>query len=169
MKVLIRSRHGTFKLFESSKRGFESITTLHVAYDDTTTPYSGTELILRGVTEEQLAKAKSLFMRFGTEQVIDTTPYGQVVARRSETARVYIMGVLASEEPNFLFSYNVTSLTEAMKKRLNRERLNVGRTTYTERVKSILKSATARLVHDELVNQVPGVAAQRPKGRNELD
>ena len=155
VKVLIRSRHGTFKLFESSKRGFDSITTLHVAYDDTTTPYNGTELILRGVTEEQLAKAKSLFMRFGTEQVIDTTPYGQVVARRSETARVYIMGVLASEEPNFLFSYNVTSLTDAMKKRLNRERLNVGRTTYTERVKSILKSATSRRVHDELVNQVP--------------
>jgi len=67
---------------------------------------------------------------------------------------VYILGVLASEEPNFLFSYNITSLTETMKKRLNRERLNVGRTTYTDRIKTILRAAKSHEVHDELVTQV---------------
>ncbi len=41
-----------------------------------------------------------------------------------------------------------------MKKKLNRERLNVGRTTYADRVKAILKSAKSRAVEDLLVDQV---------------
>jgi hypothetical protein len=53
-----------------------------------------------------------------------------------------------------LFSYNITSLTASMKKQLNRERINVGRTTYAERVKSVLKSAQSPVVQDLLVDQV---------------
>jgi hypothetical protein len=93
-------------------------------------------------------------LRFTGDEALETTMYGDVLARRGGVARVYISGVLASEEPNFLFSYNITSLTPAMKKRLNRERLNVGRTTYAERVKSILKLAQSEVVCDALAEQV---------------
>jgi hypothetical protein len=62
--------------------------------------------------------------------------------------------VLAAEEPNFLFSYNIASLTEAMKKRLNRERLNVGRSTYADRIKLILKNAVDERVTSALVDQI---------------
>ncbi len=72
---------------------------------------------------------------------------------------MYILGVLASEEPNFLFSYNVTSLTEAMRKKLNRERLNVGRTTYADRVRAILKCARSERVQSMLVDDVEKRAA----------
>ena len=41
-----------------------------------------------------------------------------------------------------------------MRKALNRERTNVGRTTYTSRVKSILKSATSDVVLSELAEQI---------------
>jgi hypothetical protein len=41
-----------------------------------------------------------------------------------------------------------------MKKKLNRERLNVGRSTYTDRVKTILKKAESKIVHDQLADQV---------------
>ena len=41
-------------------------------------------------------------------------------------------------EDNFLFSYDITRPTEKMRRMLNRERSNVGRQAYTERVKSIL-------------------------------
>ena len=41
-----------------------------------------------------------------------------------------------------------------MKKKLNRERLNVGRSTYTDRVKTILKKAESEIVHDQLADQV---------------
>ena len=154
VEVLIRSSHGTFTLKQVSKHGFDNIITLHVEVDDTPVSILGTEFVLTGVSDIEMASARALFLRFSKETELDTTPYGAIIRRTPETAKVYILGVLASEEPNFLFSYNITSLTEAMKKRLNRERLNVGRTTYTDRIKTILKSATSTAVHDELVAQV---------------
>ena len=46
-----------------------------------------------------------------------------------------------------------------MKKKLNRERLNVGRTTYADRVKAILKNAKSKTVETLLVEQVEKRAA----------
>lgn len=152
--VVIQSNHGTFTLRQVSKHGFDNIITLHVEFDDTPVSIQGTDFVLTGVSDAEMANARALFLRFSTEEVLDTTSYGAIIRRNPETAKVYILGVLASEELNFLFSYNITSLTEAMKKRLNRERLNVGRTTYTDRIKTILKSANSPAVHDELVEQV---------------
>jgi len=56
-----------------------------------------------------------------------------LLARRpgSRTGRVYVRGLLVAEEPNFLFSYNITDLTTPLRRALNRERSNVGRTAYT--------------------------------------
>jgi hypothetical protein len=139
--VLIRSPHGTYRLKEEHKYGFEDIVTLHVEFDDTPNNMRGTEFVLHGVTDADMTKAKSLFLKFSGEVTLETNAYGQILRRRGDTARVYILGVFASDEPNFLFSYNITNLTDSMKKRLNRERLNVGRTTYADRVKAILRSA----------------------------
>lgn len=152
--VVVRSDHGTFRLKAKHKAGFESITTLHIEYDDKPLPMGGTEFILSGVTDADMAKAKALFMRFADEEVIEGSVHGQILRRREGTARVYIMGVLASEEPNFLFSYNITSLTASMRKRLNRERQNVGRTAYADRVKAILRAATTPAVERALIDQV---------------
>jgi len=154
VQVVIRSRHGTFTLREVSKHGFDNIVTLHVEFDDTPGPIIGTDFVLTGVSDADMARAKALFLCFSPEEVLETTSHGAIIRRTPEMAKVYILGVLASEEPNFLFSYNITSLTEAMKKRLNRERLNVGRTTYTDRIKTILRGAESPEVHDELVSQV---------------
>jgi len=152
--VLIRSPFGTFRLKQEHKHGFSDIVTLHVEYDDSPNNMRGTEFILHGVTDADMAKAKSLFLKFAGEEILETTTYGQILRRKGNAARVYILGVFASEEPNFLFSYNITSLTESMKKKLNRERLNVGRTTYADRVKAILKSVKSKTVEDLLVDQV---------------
>ncbi len=130
--VHIRSSYGTYRLRKAEKHGFSGIVTLHIEYDDSPTGICGTEFIFRGVTDTDIAKAKSLFLKFSGEEIIETNAYGQILHRRGNVGRVYILGVFASEEPNFLFSYNITSLTQAMKKRLNRERLNVGRTTCAE-------------------------------------
>jgi len=152
--VVIRSKYGLFRSCEAQKHGFEGITTLHIEYDDTPINMVGTDIELVGVTDADIASARSLFLVFAGETIIETTEYGQIIAPRPQAARVYINGVLASEEPNFLFTYNITSLTDAMKKRLNRERLNVGRTTYTDRVKAILKKASSSAVRDQLALQV---------------
>ena len=148
------SSFGRFMLRKAAKHGFDSIITLHAQYDDSPLQMQGTEVVLRGIEDQDVARAKSLFMAFSNEEIIDTTSYGQIIQRKGDNARVYINGVLANEEPNFLFSYNITSLTDAMRKRLNRERLNVGRTTYTDRVKTILRSATNQSVQEMLADQV---------------
>ena len=114
----------------------------------------GTEFVLHGLADADVAKAKAMFMKFAGEEVLETTSYGQILKRQGTSGRIYILGVFANEEPNFLFSYNVTSLTDSMKKRLNRERLNVGRTTYADRVKAILKSAKSKTVETMLIDQV---------------
>ena len=154
VEPVITSRHGTFRLQQTEKHGFGDITTLHVEYDDTSSDMEGTEFRLAGATDEQMDEAKRLFLAFNDEEVIDETRYGQVLRAKPGKARVYISGVFASDEENFLFSYNVTHLTDAMKKRLNRERLNVGRTTYAERVKSILKESSTDEVHDLLIEEL---------------
>ncbi len=151
--VAMRSRHGVFRLREAQKHNFEAITTLHVEWEPGP-EMVGTEVQLTGVGPDDVSKAKALFLRFADEEQIEETAYGELLRKGSGPARVYITGVLASEEPNFLFSYNITNLTEAMKKRLNRERLNVGRTTYAERVKSILKSSTSQEIADALIDQI---------------
>lgn len=151
--VTISSPFGTFVLREAHKHNFDAITTLHVEQlpaDQTV----GTDVALDGVSAADVAAARALFLRFSGDETIETTQYGEILRRSDGAGRVYIAGVFASEEPNFLFSYNITSLTPAMKKRLNRERLNVGRTTYAERVKSILRSAESAEVCEALAKQV---------------
>lgn len=159
MGVLIRSPYGTYRLKQEHKYGFDSIVTLHVEFDDASNNMHGTEFVLRGVTDADMTKAKSLFLKFSGEEMLETNAYGQILRRTGDTARVYILGVFASDEPNFLFSYNITSLTDSMKKRLNRERLNVGRTTYADRVKAILKNAKSKTVESLLIEQVEKRAA----------
>ncbi len=157
--VVIRSSFGTFRLKQEQKHGFSDIVTLHVEYDDSSNEMRGTDFVLDGVTEADMAKAKSLFLKFAGEEILETSAYGQILRRNGSAGRVYILGVFASEEEKFLFSYNVTSLTDSMKKKLNRERLNVGRTTYADRVKAILKSAKSKTIEDLLVDQVGKRAA----------
>jgi hypothetical protein len=157
--VTIRSRFGTFRLKQEHKAGFDDIVTLHVEYDDMPQNLTGTEFTLSEMSDSDMAKAKSLFLIFNDEKLLDSTPYGQILKRDLNTARVYISGVFANEEPNFMCSYNITSLTDSMRKKLNRERLNVGRATYSERIKSILKASEAEPVKTLLIDEVRGRAS----------
>lgn len=154
VSVTIDSSQGTFRLREAHKHDFEEITTLHVEAEPNTEKRKGTDFILDGVTKADIDKAKGFFLRFSGEELIEETQYGSILRPTNGMPRVYISGVLANEEENFLFSYNITDLTEGMRKRLNRERLNVGRTTYAERVKGILRSGESPAVIEALVGQV---------------
>lgn len=159
----IRSTHGTYTVSMHPKEGFD-IETLHVMYNDNPTEMEGTDFFLKGATEEQILDAKDLFLKFSKTEVLEETKYGSILSPthimennaecHGYANRVYINGVLASEEENFLFSYNITNLTKTMRKALNRERTNVGRTTYTDRVKSILKSSKSDAVLSGLAEQI---------------
>lgn len=144
IKILIKSKYGNITLSKTSKEGFADIITLHAIISDPSDAYFvGTEFIIEGATDEDILKAKNLFLKFTEEQIIENTKAGSVINKIAGNGKIYINGVRVAEEENFLFSYNITQLTAAIKKSLNRERANVGRTAYTDSVKKILLACTS--------------------------
>ena len=160
VKVIIQSRHGGITIRKSEKHGFSDLTTLHAYVEPPfDSSFVGTQFVLAGCLDEDIEKAKDLFLRFSGERAVEETKDGQVLDKRESTARIYVNGVKVAEEENFLFSYNITFLNKAIKRALNRERTNIGRTAYTDRVKSILLGSETRDVADALVADLKGFEA----------
>ena len=157
VNVRISSRHCTLTTSLVGKHGFEDITTLHALVgppgDDNMV---GTEVMLENVEPVEVEGAKSLFRRFNGEDTLESTKYGDVIRKDGGPGRIYTNGVLVATEDNFLFSYDITKPTKKMRQMLNRERVNVGRQAYTERVKSILMDAKSAGVVRLLAGDVGG-------------
>jgi hypothetical protein len=154
VKVLIRSRYADITTGKTTKHGFEEVTTLHAMIGPPSDPdFVGTDIVLSGraLTEKAVAEAKALFLRYSDDAVIGTSNYGQVLETSTGPARIYVNGLRVATEDNFLLSYNITSSTKKLRSALNRERSNVGRTAYSDRVKSILLGCEDVEVIDELV------------------
>ena len=155
IKVRIISKYGIITLKESIKNGFDDVVTLHAEiFPPQSSSMVGTDFCLFGCSAEDISKAKSLFLSFSGKRILEKTVYGEVIENTTDVADLYVNGVKVAEEPNFLFSYNITSLTSQLKKALNRERLNVGRSAYTSRVKDILMSSSSDMVIDMLIDDL---------------
>lgn len=156
ISVTIRSRHGQITTGKQATHGFADIQTLHALISDPTDQsLPGTELTLHGsaLGAEQVEQAKALFLRYPQDRHVGSTPYGTVLRRKDTRtpARIYVNGLRVAEEDDFLFSYNITSPTKALRRALNRERSNVGRGASTDRVKAILLSCEDDEMIDALV------------------
>ena len=162
VKIEIRSRYGDISIVSAPKHDFQDVITLHATIREATDPgFVGTVICLIGVPEEEVQAARSFFLRFTNHTVLDETSYGQILQRApGGRARIYVTGLLVSEEEGFAFSYNITSLTSAMKRALNRERTNVGRTAYSDRVKAMLLASgsdtVAQILAQDLINMERG-------------
>lgn len=154
--VTIRSPHGEMSLARQPKHGFEDITTLHVVVEPTSEPrIAGTDIALEGLKDGAVEEAKALFLRYAGDEVLERTPLGAILARRrGQPARIYVNGLRVATEDDFLFSYDITSLTPSLRRALNRERNNVGRTAYADRVKSILLAAESTAVANALASDL---------------
>jgi hypothetical protein len=157
VKVFIRSKFSDISTGRFPKDHFNDIVTLHaLIHQASDKKLVGTEVIMEGISDQDMKNAKQLFLRFSGDVILETTKFGQVVKKSEKTASIYINGVKVAEEPNFLFSYNITLLNTAIKKSLNRERTNVGRTAYSDSVKKILLASrtadVAQLLAQDLQN-----------------
>ncbi len=153
--VLIKSKYGEITLGKLAKHDFDDIMTLH-AYvtEPSDSEFVGTEFILSGTTKKDIDEAKDLFLVFSGDKMLEETKFGSVISKKGKTARIYVNGVRVAEEENFLFSYNITSLTSTIRKAMNRERTNVGRSAYSDRVKSILLACETPEVAGPLMNNL---------------
>jgi hypothetical protein len=156
IEVFIRSRHNDISLAQVPKHGFPDVLTLHAVVDPPSDPHLvGTDATLSGVSDADIAAAKNFFLKFSNEVVLDETNYGQILQTKGgRKPRIYVTGMLVAEEEGFAFSYNITSLTEKMRKALNRERTNVGRGVYTDRVKQMLLASKAGTVAETLAEDL---------------
>jgi hypothetical protein len=159
ISVIIRSPHGDITTGKQAKHGFADIKTLHALIaEPADLSFTGTEIILQGdqLTEKRVEDAKELFLRFAGDEELGATPFGTVLRPKGKgtRARIYVNGLRVAEEDNFLFSYNITSVTTALRRALNRERSNVGRGAYTDRLKAILLACEQDEVIDALVTDL---------------
>lgn len=139
VKVLIQSKYGDIHIEKATKSGFNDITTLHAIIDEPSFPsMKGTEFSFEGMDDTDMESAKSFFLLYSGNEVLGTTKYGDIIKKNNDSAKIYINGLCVATEENFLFSYNITSPTKKLLRSLNRERTNVGRSAYTDRIKSIL-------------------------------
>jgi len=152
INVKIISKNGGFTIAKSAKMGFESVVTLHMYVNQIqSSSFIGTEFILSNIKDNDIQKAKDLFHIFAGEKVIETCSQG-VILEKNDIGKIYINGILIAEEENFLFSYNITNVSVAIRKALNRERTNVGRTAYSNSIKSILLKCKSHEIAIALVN-----------------
>lgn len=159
--VTIHSKYSTITLTTAEKAGFD-IQTLHAVFSQPKYPtMEGTDVVLTGVKQGDLQKAQSMFLVFNNDlYILETTNYGEVYSSKSVgKSFIYANGVQIATEDNFMFSYNITSMNAQMKKALNRERSNVGRTAYSDTVKNILKNCSSSKVLRPLVSDIGNVMA----------
>lgn len=165
--VLIKSQFGDITIETSEKHGFEDILTLHAVISPPSDPsLIGTDAILENISQEDIDKAKALFLRFSGEELIESTEYGEVYKNTKEKAYIYINGVKVADEDNFLFNYNITLLTKQIRKALNRERTNVGRNAYRDRVMKILLSCKSENIAKMLMEDLQKI--EQGKNHDEL-
>ncbi len=152
VEVTIKSKFGKITTELTTKRGFEDISTLHALIDDENAEndFEGTEFILRNISDEDIESAKKLFLVFSNEVILDSTTRGQIIERKKGPGGIFINGVKVAEEDNFMFSYNITRTNASIKKALNRERTNVGRSAYTTTIKNIILSSKSKNVANYL-------------------
>lgn len=163
ISVIAKSKHGKITIAKSEKEGFKDIITLHAIIEDADdSEFIGTEFELIDATDKDMEKAKNLFLKFSGEHLIETTKQGQVVEKNGKVANIYINGVKVAEEENFLFSYNITVMNATIKKALNRERTNVGKSAYSESVKKILMNSNSKdvveILAKDLINISKGIS-----------
>lgn len=161
VNVEIRSRYGDICLGRRAKSEFGDVVTLHALVTEPSDPNMvGTDVSVQGVTIAQIEAAKSMFLAYRDAEVLEQTPVGQVITRSTgEPAMIFVRGLLVATEENFLFSYNITNLTTALKRALNRERSNDGRTAYSDRVKRILLDCVSESVAGPLARDLSGFAS----------
>ena len=140
-KVVIDSKYHHMTITMAQKAGFD-VKTLHVQLDDPIDKkMEGTDFTIYGLRDMDINNAKSMFLIFNKPTLLEKTKYGEVYkCNNLMGGTIYINGVKVAFEPNFMFDYNITHINKQIRKALNRERSDVGRTAYADTVKYILKS-----------------------------
>jgi hypothetical protein len=153
--VFIKSKHCDITIGESQKHNFEDMITLHAYIMPASDPnMDGTEFAIKNISEKDIETAKSQFLIFSSEELLENTTKGSVFSKKNNLANIYINGIKVSEENNFLFSYNISELNADIKKALNRERNYLPLSAYSKVLKEILTKSQSPFIAECLVDEL---------------
>lgn len=169
INVHVISKYGDMCLKMLPKEGF-NMNTLHVVIQPTTdNSFEGTEFILN-VNDEEVRKAKELFVVFRNQKCLDKNEYGEIYEKANGNhANIYVHGMKIAEEENYLFDYNITKTNKQLEKNLSRERSNVGRTAYSGIIKNMLLKANSKIIAETLVEQLKKIQNGDKSDEMQLD
>ena len=158
--VKAQSKYGRISLSMKEKVGFDDITTLNAIVHTPVKPMVGTIFVVEA-SDEDIQTAKDMFLYFRNANVLDKSSDGEIIEKdnRRDISYIYVNGVKVAEEENFLFDYNITSLSPSLNKALNRERTNVGRSAYSDSVKKMLLNSSSKKVINALITDVKNFGA----------
>jgi hypothetical protein len=93
---------------------------------------------------------------FNNCKFLDTVSFGQVIEKSNsaDISYIYINGIRVAEEPKYAFHYNITSVPPKMRKALNRERNNLGRSVYSDRIKDILLKSNNDIILKKIADEL---------------
>lgn len=158
--VKAQSKYGRISLSMKEKVGFDDITTLNAIVHTPVKPMVGTIFAVEA-SDEDIQTAKDMFLYFRNANVLDKSSDGEIIEKDNsrDISYIYVNGVKVAEEENFLFDYNITSLSSSLKKAINRERTNVGRSAYSDSVKKMLLNSSSEKVINALITDVKNFEA----------
>ncbi|CEN78377.1 ATP-binding protein [Paraclostridium sordellii] len=159
--VTINTKDSTIKTIMTSKHGFSDVETLHAEIMNIeNSNVESTDFILENCSDEDMKKAQSNFIKYASYDLLQTTRYGEIYkkSKYKEKSNIYVNGMKIAQEDNFEFHYNITNINASIKKALNRERTNVGRSAYTDRVKQILLNSSNKEVLNIIMDQLEKVS-----------
>ena len=143
----------------TDKSDFNGIKTLHAWISTQSTTHQGTRFEIEGVSTKDIAAAQHYFLQFRNLVCLHENKYGQIVAKGhpDDPGSIFINGLEVNLEPNFKFHYNITNKDQKIRRALNRERTNVGRSAYADRIKKIISHCDSVAINNELRNQFDSV------------
>lgn len=163
IKVSIRSPHGNIKFQFTNKTDFDEIETLHALLDTNfvNPEFEGTEFSFLYLEDVYIYSAKKYFLRYTQEPIVEEVrelsrriTWGQILEKTDMYAHIYFNGVKVATEEKFMFSYNITHITEATQRKLNRERQHVPREVYKDAVESMLLNAQTKNFQTRLAQKL---------------
>lgn len=140
--VIVKSAHCQMTFGIRPKHDFPQIMSLHGFVLPGIPGMIGTEILINKITPEQLQETKSLFLQLVPQKVLDNNDWGEVLRKQGESANIYINGLLVSQESDYNYSYNITKLNTEIRRRLNRDRNNLGRSAFSAQIANIVRHCT---------------------------
>ncbi len=152
--ITIESKNCKITFIMLGKNGFDKIKTLHASIDEKKKILTGTKITINNIDEADVDNAKKYFLLFNKLEKLDENKFGEIYKKTgTEPSYICINGVKVGEEENFKYHYNIINLTKKIRDALNRERNNVGKQVYSDRVKQILTNNKSQIIIDELITE----------------